>query len=1512
MSRRSSSIGRRYIAVLAIAVSIAMLATACSDSPSKRSAAGSAGDPVLLPALAGRSGTGPSGPVFTGSVIGPETWVATSLAPTLSVPNETGAWTFTLDDFGGTAGGFTPVVVRSSGTSAAIALSDGLKQGHVYAWRAEGPEGRKVSGTFQVDVEMREAQASDSTGTFDVGLSSGAASFSWTSHSMSSVAGSVGFSLRHEVANAEELGVPAGWDLQVASSSDWTKVIVRPSGTIALVGTNGSVSNYRASADGFVPVELSSTSPELLGLAPVLIRNGQGNWSVIGKNSTSVFVDDDGDGTADLSTVFAQGRAVLAQESTKGRITSVTDPVSKRSISFIYGGASCPSVPAGFVNAPKDQLCQVKFWDGSTSAINYVVTPAGATTIGRIVDYPEAGGDGAQVTDVAYDGAGRIGAVRTPLVAAAVASKVVPDGDDSYLLLVAYDSAGRVASVAKVAPDTGAQRCTRTYSYLSDRATRVDDSCWGGAVRTITFDPSTFFPLTDTDQSGGTQTYDWEFTSGHLLRSVGTTGMVTETTYRDGQVWEVRGPSRDLGTAKVSRTQYDQRFANAPEGVDLKGLDATYWPANTDAASAGTRQLGPLVDGQLSPSLLVNWSSSPAGTGGAWSAIMTGTLEVVTAGKYTFGSASAGTSVRINNVLCIENACRDMQLGAGRQQIRVDLAVPQATGSMDVTWSGPDTGGSSTSIPTDRLRPQYGYTTTARSIDPTAVSAPVEAVTRTEYSAPEKAQIGATANQAGLRTTMAYEAGTGGDGGWGRQNATTSAGGSSYGFSYWGDTESAKSSCPGAKQVNQGGASRVSTAPSDTGTANGRSTSSWYDAAGRVVGATVAGGATTCTTYDTAGRVAGVQLLGMGSTQKTTTAYSVGGDPRITEVTSVQGSSTTTSRSEVDLLGRTVSTTDRYGIVVTTQYDPRTGSPALITTTAPGLAPSVESRSYDAAGRLATVVIDGRTMSTSSYGPTGLLARVVYGNGLAAAIGYDAADQIVSVSWNGPMSASATRVISGAGKTSAMTLTVDGASSRFDYGFDTAMRLAKVSVTEGLVTSARTWTYAYDANSNRVRQTATGGPVAGDWTYSYDGASRLVSTDDPAVVGAITYDDRGNATQMGADAFTYDAADFLIGATDGSRSVTYERSVTGAVLAKTTSEAGKDTTIRYASSGYTLGADGAAVGRQVALPGGVTVDLSPSKQQWRFSGIDGNILFVTDDAGARQGMAQVFEPFGRLLTAPLAPSPDLPSTSWQMTSNLETESLSLAFVMMGARVYLPAIGRFIQLDPVVGGSANGYDYANQDPVDRVDPSGESTLKTVATGVAWLLAAVLSVFVQNWVGAAMAAQGFSAAVAGTLTGAIVAVVGDSLYQGITVGLSYAMGVGNEAAWNLGETGLSVVVGGIAGRIAVALQVRAATRAAAAAAAQNGGGGAPVGAALGQPPVAAGQLANANVVAGGGVGAAGNAAGNGVARGSQALPGPLLNMRPLSNRLSGATEYLSFLDPSRDSFRTARNSFASVGG
>jgi RHS repeat-associated protein len=54
---------------------------------------------------------------------------------------------------------------------------------------------------------------------------------------------------------------------------------------------------------------------------------------------------------------------------------------------------------------------------------------------------------------------------------------------------------------------------------------------------------------------------------------------------------------------------------------------------------------------------------------------------------------------------------------------------------------------------------------------------------------------------------------------------------------------------------------------------------------------------------------------------------------------------------------------------------------------------------------------------------------------------------------------------------------------------------------------------------------------------------------------------------------------------------------------------------------------------------------------------------------------------------------------------LEHEASLQPIIEMGARQYSPLLGRFLEADPVEGGSANNYDYANGDPINQFDLAG---------------------------------------------------------------------------------------------------------------------------------------------------------------------------------------------------------------
>jgi RHS repeat-associated protein len=71
-------------------------------------------------------------------------------------------------------------------------------------------------------------------------------------------------------------------------------------------------------------------------------------------------------------------------------------------------------------------------------------------------------------------------------------------------------------------------------------------------------------------------------------------------------------------------------------------------------------------------------------------------------------------------------------------------------------------------------------------------------------------------------------------------------------------------------------------------------------------------------------------------------------------------------------------------------------------------------------------------------------------------------------------------------------------------------------------------------------------------------------------------------------------------------------------------------------------------------------------------------------------------------------NPKQPSSAkygWLGGKGRRTE-LPSGVIQMGVHGYVPALGRFLTPDPVEGGSANAYDYADQDPVNGFDLNGE--------------------------------------------------------------------------------------------------------------------------------------------------------------------------------------------------------------
>jgi RHS repeat-associated protein len=158
------------------------------------------------------------------------------------------------------------------------------------------------------------------------------------------------------------------------------------------------------------------------------------------------------------------------------------------------------------------------------------------------------------------------------------------------------------------------------------------------------------------------------------------------------------------------------------------------------------------------------------------------------------------------------------------------------------------------------------------------------------------------------------------------------------------------------------------------------------------------------------------------------------------------------------------------------------------------------------------------------------------------------------------------------------------------------------------------------------------------------------------------------------------------------------------------------TTVRYGFTGpgdtpdATLDATSTLVERYLGLPGGSSVTIRTGTQVWSYPNIHGDIIAVANSTGVKQGSTYNYDPFGTSLSATGA-VPDNSNAAYdygwlgQHQRGLEHGTPVVPTIEMGARQYVPQLGRFLETDPIEGGSANDYDYVHADPVNGLDLAG---------------------------------------------------------------------------------------------------------------------------------------------------------------------------------------------------------------
>ena len=318
---------------------------------------------------------------------------------------------------------------------------------------------------------------------------------------------------------------------------------------------------------------------------------------------------------------------------------------------------------------------------------------------------------------------------------------------------------------------------------------------------------------------------------------------------------------------------------------------------------------------------------------------------------------------------------------------------------------------------------------------------------------------------------------------------------------------------------------------------------------------------------------------------------------------------------------------------------------------------------------------------------------------------YDKADRIKTITYRNQ---SVAYTYDTAGRLVSRTLP-NGLTQAFAY--DAANQLLSMTYIKSSNTVLETVSYTYNENGNRITRNRTqlGSVPETPFTATYDANNRMLTYNGQP----LTYDDNGNLvsrqTPQGMITYTWDAQNRLIGISGPNGTAAFKYDAQGRRIEKTIN--GATTAYLYDGAQAIAELQGSSIGATYLT--GLQIDevlarYANAGNRTLLTDALGSVLSLTDDTQTAQTIYG-YSPYGEQTQVG-----ENNNNTLQYTGR-ENDNTGLYYYR--ARYYDPTLKRFIASDPIgLAGGLNTYAYANLNPLRFTDPTGlDPTVIIIETG-----------------------------------------------------------------------------------------------------------------------------------------------------------------------------------------------------